>query len=172
MTGLLPLPEPALMVARKEEAATVFQYQRSLHEAVKASLDIGRYISSTVESASAVSLSSGSPANLTSMLLTPGDWDVTAHGIFLPGATTVVSSIIVSLNTTSATIPTSYADGSRFQMVFPGSFTPVAEVMGIVGPFRVNVTVDTTLYCPVRASFTTSTLSVYGTMRARRAAPL
>src|SRR5262249_6297435 len=50
--------------------------------------NIGELLSSFIASGSAVSLTTGVAANITSILITPGDWDVTANAYFSATATT------------------------------------------------------------------------------------
>src|SRR5882672_10433565 len=52
--------------------------------------NIGELISSTIASGSAVSLSNNAPANLTSISVTAGTWDIRCNLIFVDTATTVV----------------------------------------------------------------------------------
>ena len=74
-----------------------------------------------------------------------------------------MSSLIVSVNTTSASLPAGNQITQLNVVLTAGAnqflTAPIA---------RVNVSSTTTVYCPVQASFGTSTMSVTGYIRARR----
>ena len=65
---------------------------------------VGEYIQSVIVSGSAVALTSTTPANLTSISLTAGDWVVDAVFQFTGNAATTVTYLIGSISTTSATL--------------------------------------------------------------------
>ena len=129
---------------------------------------VGEYVSSTIASGSAVSLTTVTPANITSISLTAGDWDVWLDANFLGGSSTTVASLQATINTISATLSTT-----------PGNFTDIGYVSGAifsivttetlkVGIVRYSLASTTTVYGVAEASFGTSTLAVYGILRARR----
>lgn len=132
--------------------------------------DVGEYISSTIASGSAVSLSNGSPSNLTSISLTAGDWDVTCETLFSGGTTTPVTTLIASLSGVSAGLSTN-VPGEFIQVpgyaadLFAGGAT---YSLPAVGPMRFSFSVTTTVYCVAQVSFTPGTVSVFGLLRARR----
>src|SRR5215469_13104445 len=64
---------------------------------------VGEVISSVV-AAPGVALTTATPANVTSMVLTPGDWDVDGAIDFRFGATTSFTNLIGSISTVSATL--------------------------------------------------------------------
>jgi hypothetical protein len=70
-----------------------------------ASGKVGEIIAVTVPSASSVSLTSGTPANIASISLTPGDWDVRANIVTNPNASTTTSLVLSWIGITSATVP-------------------------------------------------------------------
>ena len=129
---------------------------------------VGEYVSSTIASGSAVSLTTVTPANITSISLTAGDWDVWLDANFLGGSSTTVASLQATINTISATLSTT-----------PGNFTDIGYVSGAifsivttetlkVGIVRYSLASTTTVYGVAEASFGTSTLAVYGILQARR----
>src|SRR5216684_1358028 len=65
---------------------------------------VGEYISSTIATGSSVTLTTNTTANVTSISLTAGDWDVTGAVDFTFGATTSYTNLIGSVSSTSATI--------------------------------------------------------------------
>jgi hypothetical protein len=126
---------------------------------------VGEYMSSTIASGSAVSLSDGVAADVTSLNLTAGDWDINGKVAFTINGATVLTSALVSTNTSSAThgadtSPTyirSYTDGTA------GNTMAMAT-----GVARVTIASPTTVYLVVTASFSVNTCAAYGIFRARR----
>jgi hypothetical protein len=122
---------------------------------------VGELISAT---GSNVSLSSGVGANVTSISLTAGDWDVWGSVQCNAAGSTVINSCFDGVSTTSAALPAVplYAGlnglslGGGSQVQFP---TPMQ---------RINVSTTTTVYLVASSSFTTSTLTANGTIWARR----
>lgn len=130
--------------------------------------DDGEVISSTVLIGSAVALTDGVVANIASIILTPGDWDVNIGAGFTGGATTTTTLVAATIHTTNnalANIP-----GSQFQQPFPGgqAIFNVQDFMTAAGPRRFSVSVNTTIYFNVYVRFAVSTCSAYGIIRARR----
>ncbi len=130
--------------------------------------NVGEYVSSSIASGSAVSLTSGTPANLTSISLTAGDWDAECNAFYIWGATTLGSYTRTSLSTTSAT--TDFTQ-DRYAVVAHYGIS-VADTSGWTtlraGSARFSLSGTTTVYCVADTAFTTSTLSVFGILRARR----
>jgi hypothetical protein len=127
---------------------------------------VGELIESTVLAGSAVGLTTGNAANVTSISLTAGDWDVFGNIATLPAGGTTTSLVQGAINTTSATLPT-----------IPGSGTyasfPVAIAAGIglvlqVGTRRLLLSGTTTVYLVAFANFAVSTMGAYGYIGARR----
>ncbi|WP_155626087.1 beta strand repeat-containing protein [Burkholderia vietnamiensis] len=126
---------------------------------------VGEYISSTVTSGSAVSLTSGTSANITSLALTPGDWDVWGIVGTSPAGSTAQSYVAGGVSTTSATLP-GVTSGATAQ----APFTAVtgAGVVLPVGRTRINVSSNTTVYLVATSNFTGSSNAAYGGLFARR----
>lgn len=128
---------------------------------------LGQYTESVIAQASATSLTTGTPKNITSISLGAGDWDVSGVVAFLPAATTSVTVYIAAINTTSATLPVAAAGGraqhsSAAQV--PGG---AQDVLGIP-TVRLSLSGTTTVYLVGQANFTVSTMTAYGGIRARR----
>src|SRR5262249_14262350 len=66
--------------------------------------NLGEYVSSTIPSGSAVSLTTNTQANVTSIPLTAGDWDIDAVAQFTGNVATTVSSQEAGISTTTATL--------------------------------------------------------------------
>lgn len=128
---------------------------------------LGQVVSSSVASGSAVALTSTTPASVTSITLTEGDWTVFGVTAFLPAATTSITSYTGGASGVSATLG---AVGDYF------TFTTNAVVPGAVGQIFANPVTrvvvpagqSVTIYLVARATFTVSTLGAYGSISARR----
>lgn len=125
---------------------------------------------SNVLSGSAVSLTNGTAANITSIALPAGSWDLFFDAQFTGNAATVVSNIQASISATSATIDQTNGSWSILPCFGQTVFSNSNNIISCkVGPVRVNPTVTTTYYAICRATFTTNSCSAYGRMRAIKA---
>lgn len=133
--------------------------------AVKAGY-IGEILSSTVASASAVSLTTNTAANVTSLTLTPGDWDITAVADFQFAASTSYTALQAGLSTTSQTL----GSQDTFKTIATAANVPTAafDPNLVVPIMRLSVAANTTVYLVAKAVFTVSTLKAYGSIRALR----
>jgi hypothetical protein len=125
---------------------------------------VGSNLTSSVASGSAVALTTETPANVTSITLTPGTWDISGVVGYLPAASTSITVRQGGANTTSATLG---ALGTKYVV---SSAAAVPTAVGQEHPIpthRVTVTVNTTLYLVAQATFTVSTLGAYGIISAR-----
>jgi 3-deoxy-D-manno-octulosonate 8-phosphate phosphatase KdsC-like HAD superfamily phosphatase len=128
--------------------------------------EIGEYISSTIAAGAAVALTSDEVADVTSIELTAGDWDVSGVVGFKPAASTSVTYMAASSSLVTATSGGNGAvAGSACAAVVPGAS---AELSTVIPVRRVSVAVATTVYLTALATFTVSTLGAYGVLRARR----
>lgn len=126
---------------------------------------IGEYVSSTVLIGSAVSLTTATPANITSISLTAGDWTVCGITGFTPGGSTVESAIAGWISATSATLPAAPNNGAFFQSNQSLTGTPRIQPTGCMQQLLASTT---TIFLSAQANFTTSTDSAYGFISARR----
>lgn len=128
---------------------------------------VGEYIFSFVLQASAVSLSNGIAANITSISLTAGDWDVYSMISDLPANTTVMSYLYSNISTTSVTISSNDFSFSSWT----GSVTGNGSTFLVALPAakRISVSTTTTVYAVAQSAFTTSTNIAWGGLWARRA---
>jgi hypothetical protein len=123
---------------------------------------VGEVISATSGS---VALTTATAANLTSIALTAGDWDIEAGVIFSGTGTTQATELWSSINTVTATNVFLPGQCIRFR-----GQTLTDPLLGFpVGSMRVSISGTTTYYLNAQANFTVSTLSAQGTIRARRA---
>jgi hypothetical protein len=128
---------------------------------------VGEIMESTVVTGSAVALTTATSANVTSISLTAGDWDVWGNVWFSPAATTSITRDGGGISTTSATMPTSPGAGARFLNIH-AAVVPNNVFGSTVGMTRVSLASTTTVYLVAEATFTVSTLGAYGYIGARR----
>lgn len=121
---------------------------------------IGEYITAQ---ASGVSLTSGSNANITSISLTAGDWDVWGVIRFSQAATTTATALIAGTSTTSVTFGT-FDTYSALTAALPAN----AGNNLVAPPTRINISTTTTVYLVGQATFATSTCTANGIINARR----
>lgn len=128
---------------------------------------VGEYIISTVVSGSAIGLTASTAANVTSLTLTAGDWDVYGFCGFIPAATTSMTQYALSTSTTTgaldATTPFALTKFSQAANVPAGLDSEL-----FCGPVRFSVSGSTPVFLVARAIFTVSTMTAYGSIRARR----
>lgn len=126
---------------------------------------IGEYVSAIVVPTT-VSLTTATTANMTSISLTAGDWDVQGGALFQTAASTSVTSVIAGISTTTNTLG---ADGtyarSTFAAVVPGAIEWQDQVSPVV---RLSLSATTTVYLVAQSTFTVSTQTAGGYIRARR----
>jgi hypothetical protein len=125
---------------------------------------VGEFVSN---SASGVSVTSGTSFNAITISLTEGDWDVSGVIGFIAASTTVPTNLEVGINTTSATLPTLPPTGDNYQGINTTFATSSTNYIH-VGPTRISIASTTTVYLVGNAVFTTSTMTAAGFMRARR----
>lgn len=126
---------------------------------------IGEIIAATA-AAGAVALVTATAANVTSISLTAGDWDVSGIVNFTPTATTSIAALAGGPNTTTAALGAqdTFAQNSNATQV-PGTTLVIAQPAPVV---RFSLSAPTTIFLVARATFTVSTLTAGGTIRARR----
>ncbi len=129
---------------------------------------VGEYVSSIIASGSAVSMSTGTGVNVTSISLTAGDWDVWGTVIFTSAATTNITQLIGGTSSTSATLA---LVGDKVGIIAYGSGGVVPGVLHCGScsfQTRFNVSATTTIYLIGQPSFTVAALTAWGSIQARR----
>jgi hypothetical protein len=134
---------------------------------------VGELVTATVVAGSAVALTTATGANITSISLTAGDWDVSAAAQFTPAATTSVTVLSAGLGTTTAVQLTQTGGGGvgtdPLSTWTQAASVPAAGPISLdIPPVRVTLSGTTTIFFVAKATFTVSTLAAYGTIRARR----
>jgi hypothetical protein len=132
---------------------------------------VGEFITSTVPAGSAVSLTTATTANMTSISLTAGDWDVNVQTNFNVAGGTVVD-VRMGPSPTSASLATQPANGVVGTDALVISPLGLAGATGVYTLGNIDVRVSTastvTIFATAQANFSVGTVSVYGTIRARR----
>lgn len=124
---------------------------------------VGEFISATIVQGSAVALSTGTDANIASISLTAGDWDVFGNLNFDTAASTSITMLRGSSSTVSAT---RQSPGFTFRCA---ALVPGVESIGQAIPARrVSISGTTTIYLVAQGTFTVSTLAAWGNLYARR----
>ena len=124
---------------------------------------VGEYVLSNIASSTPVSLTSATAKNVTSIILTAGDWDIDGTVHFIYGATTNITSLFGGASIISNTID-SYTFSHRCAPFVPGS----APMGYTIPPRRLSIASTTVVYLVAVAGFTVSTCSAYGYIQARR----
>lgn len=130
--------------------------------------EIGEYLESVIVQGSALALTTSVAKTITSISLTAGDWDVDGVIQFSTGATTSVSLILSSLSLTTNTNDPLL--GRQNTMQFPAWVpgTSTLAFSSVMPPLRFSVSSTTSVFLVALSTFTVSTMSGYGIIRARR----
>jgi hypothetical protein len=126
---------------------------------------VGYFLSDIVDEASAVSLTTATPADVLSINLDAGDWDVWGNISFIPAATTNVVQARAWISDTSATLPDA-AFYSGIQNTAAG-VVPASTFGFCVPCVRVSVAAPTTYYLSCTSAFSVDTLAACGALYAR-----
>jgi hypothetical protein len=125
--------------------------------------NIGEYVSSTIALGGAVSLATTTTANVTSISLTAGDWDVTGVVDYAMTSATA-TNFNHGVSVTSATL-----GGQDMYVQKPFAFAGSSAVFGDAVPVtRISLASTTTIYLVAQATFSGGSVDAYGTIRARR----
>lgn len=133
--------------------------------------NIGQIISSTIPESSGIAIGSGGQANITSISLTAGDWDVTGIAIILaPNTATVLPWYGVAISTTSNSVPAlTTGTPSSIQVMLNVAGNLMPRISTPVGPLRISLAATTTVYLVGElATWSGGNVTFYGTIMARR----
>lgn len=125
---------------------------------------VGESSRSAIASASAVSLTTTTAADVTSISLGAGEWDISGL-IINGGSPTGFTEFGGAVNTTSANIGTS--GDNQGLCVLAGGIPTITSIS--VPPRRYTLTTTTSVYLVARAVFTGGTCTAYGRIEAVRA---
>ena len=129
---------------------------------------VGQPLSSLIPSGSAVSLTTATPANVTFITLTAGDWDVSGSVTYVASTASVsVAAVWESgISTATATLP---VDGTEVFYATPAVIATTSFKTSLAIPRKiVNVSSSTPVYLVAEATFTAGTVTAYGAITARR----
>lgn len=129
---------------------------------------VGEYVTGALASGAAVSLVTSTAKDVVTISLTPGDWDVTGIVDFLFATTTNTTDLAAG---TSTTLNTLGPDDTYVNITYPSSGNVIASSLRLSIPCpvtRYSLAATTTLHLVAFATFTVSTTTAFGTIRARR----
>lgn len=129
---------------------------------------VGEFVSSIVSTGAPVSLVTVTAANVTSISLTAGDWDVWGF-IYVTGSATSAATFYGAISSSSATIPSSFADNTSFCAFAPAlNFATYGGSAFPVPAARISLSTTTTIYLCTQLGFLGGTGVASGAIRARR----
>jgi hypothetical protein len=121
---------------------------------------VGEYVPNT---GTAVSLTTATAANVTSISLTAGDWDVWGSIEYDAAGSTTISQSVGGINTASATLP-----ASPFKTITTYALAAGGTIAGPVPQQRLILASTTTVFLVGFCAFATGTLTATGVIQARR----
>lgn len=127
---------------------------------------VGEYIESIIPNPSEIALTTSVAKDITSIVLTAGDWDVWGTAGFDNGSGSTAWSLMLAwISSTSATAPVAPNAGAYVRLSYPLTGN---EIISPVGMRRFSLNVTTTIYLSVFATFTNTAFG-FGSIHARRA---
>jgi hypothetical protein len=131
--------------------------------------NLGEYAFSQIASGAAVPLVSGTIADITSIPLSPGDWDVWANVVSAPAPTTTASILRAWIHTISATDPGAPNSGA-YLLNQSAMGAGLAQAYSL-GMRRLSVPTgpNATAFLSIQMTFAVATMGAYGFLGARRA---
>lgn len=129
---------------------------------------VGEFISSIIVSGSAVTMTTGTGVNLTSISLTAGDWDVWTSMFYIPAATTNITQLIGGWSIVTGTLSL-VADRIGITTYQSAGVVPGVINMGVpLSQGRLNISSTTTVFLIGQPTFTVAGLTAWGSIQARR----
>jgi hypothetical protein len=127
---------------------------------------VGEYISSSIPSGSAVALVTGTIANVGSIVLGAGDWDIGCELALTGAGATTINSVKASISTTTVALSTTPGLFSNLNLGGVSLTTFGADpTVPIIGA---RVTAAATYFATMQVAFAAGTLAAYGLLQARR----
>lgn len=129
--------------------------------------DIGEYVTASLASGSATSITNNTAKTVTSISLTAGDWDVTGIVAYAFNGTSTVTEVDADISLVNNTYDSTlgrwatsvFASGTTL-----GGLSPAVTIPGV----RLSLSATTTVYLIAFSSFGVSTGSAFGIISARR----
>lgn len=133
--------------------------------------NVGEFVTATLASAGSA-LTTATALTLVSISLTAGDWDISGVVDFLPAAATSVTQLAASVSLTTNVL-SGQAGGAGLGtdptvLINQAVNVPTAQVGVPIPPVRLSIAVTTTVFLVASLTFTVSTATAFGTIRARR----
>lgn len=129
--------------------------------------NVGEFLTASLVSGSALTLTTATAVTVISKSLTAGDWDVSGVVAFSPGGSTTTIVFLAGINTTTNVLPgvdSGQQSGTAFGVgVVAGgtSYEPTPIV-------RISLSTSGTVFLVAQANFSGSTMNAWGTIRCRR----
>jgi hypothetical protein len=130
--------------------------------------NVGEYVTAEIASASAITLTNSVSADIVSVSLTAGNWDVWGMVSTNTGGTTDVTQVAGWVTTASATFPTPPNSGGLFVQNYSAGSHVGQNDHFPVGRKIITLASPATLYLGMRMIFTVSTAKGYGFVGAVR----
>jgi hypothetical protein len=125
---------------------------------------VGEYISSIRGSGSGLTIASAAVVNLTTISLTPGDWDVAGELTLVTNGSTLIQA---GISTASAVMPNGPADNTSLSVAQATTAILFNTVLALA-PCRMSFTTTTTVYLVASQTGGGATPAGFGKLRARR----
>ncbi len=133
---------------------------------------VGEVLTGSRVAGSATSLTTGTPKTVCSVSLTPGQWSIVGLVAFVGAGTTVLLDTSVQISKTDNTIPSGVAcvPNAAGEVSFEDdvSVTPVNQAIRNIPSIAAKVATTAPYYLVAKSDFTTSTLTVFGSIIATR----
>lgn len=137
---------------------------------------VGEYIQASRVKSAATGATSTTTLNVTAsaLSLTAGDWDVSGCVVFLGAAGTSVTLLKGGISKTTATLPATDTIGVPTAGEVSAQISTAAMVLGAndwsmqMPVCRISLASTTSIFLVANATFSVNTLTVYGSLNARR----
>lgn len=165
-TGVPTAPTANRTLANSQIATTAFVRTGTTTNDNALAGQVGEFLTNN---ANAVSLTSTVVANVTSVSLTPGDWEVYGNVQFVAAGTTAFGFIASAISTVSATLPVNLtSSGGAYNLINSSGFATGSNQILPTGTTRIILATTTTVFLVGQASFSVSTMTANGYIGARR----
>jgi hypothetical protein len=136
---------------------------------------VGYVQSSTLARASAVSLTTATPANVIASITIPaGSWMISGAIGFIPAATTSVTQLQAAVSKTTAALPANTAEaltdgtGQYLTVINTAANVLGADYVLPIPAYPFFTSTSVTVFLVAQAAFTVSTLTAFGSLYALR----
>jgi hypothetical protein len=128
-------------------------------------LDLAEIKTASLAVGSAVALTTATPKTIISLQVPPGDYEVDGVVDYLPAA----STSITQMSEGASVVTNTFGADDTFSSASVAAVVPGAVAQRrAIPPQRISVLVDTVIFLIAQATFTVSTMTAFGTVRAKR----